>query len=234
MTAVWSVSAFVVQTNAPKTFRPSNTLCHSAINTSNMWNGGNSYGKGQFKYYKDFDSWMSVFPEDDRKAFPEVFNLPKGVYEVKLNGPLGIVFEEIDFGKGLFVKDLVEGGNAAKQGTIELDDVLIGLTAVKVVGAKFERRLLPTFLFDFETMVSFYLHVLYLWITLISLTFLGCIFLTIVRPSFSISPQVGAIGSNNDRYGCEDVVLMFQRADEGKREEIEEFMSFFEPPFDNP
>jgi hypothetical protein len=178
-TAVCSVSAFVVQTNVPaKTFRPSNTLCHSAINTSNMWNGGNSYGKGQFKYYKDFDSWMSVFPEDDRKAFPEVFNLPKGVYEVKLNGPLGIVFEEIDFGKGLFVKDLVEGGNAENQGTVELDDVLIGLTAVKVVGAKFERRLLPTFLFDFETMVSCYLHSLRIWVTLISLDFLRCIFLT--------------------------------------------------------
>jgi hypothetical protein len=76
-TAVCSVSAFVVQTNAPaKTFRPSNTLCHSAINTSNMWNGGNSYGKGQFKYYKDFDSWMSVFPKTTARR-SEVFNLPK-------------------------------------------------------------------------------------------------------------------------------------------------------------
>jgi hypothetical protein len=45
-----------------------------------------------------------------------------------------------------FRKELVEGGNAANQETVELDDVLIGLTAVKVVGAKFERRLLPTFL----------------------------------------------------------------------------------------
>jgi hypothetical protein len=161
-TAVCSVSAFVVQTNAPaKTFRPSNTLCHSAINTSNMWNGGNSYGKGQFKYYKDFESWMSVFPEEDRKAYPEVFNLPKGVYEVKLTAPLGIVFEEIDFGKGLYVKDVVPGGNAAIERSVELDDVLIGLTAVKVVGAKYERRLIPTFRFDFETMVSFCLHSLY-------------------------------------------------------------------------
>jgi hypothetical protein len=154
-TAVCSVSAFVVQTNAPaKTFRPSNTLCHSAINTSFMWNGGNSYGKGQFKFYSDFDSWMSVFPEEDRKAYPEVFNLPKGVYEVKLNAPLGIVFEEIDFGKGLYVQDLVQGGNAAIEGSVKPDDILIGLTAVKVVGAKYERRLLPTFLFDFETMAS--------------------------------------------------------------------------------
>jgi hypothetical protein len=187
-TAFCSVSAFVVQTNAPtKTFRPSNTRCHSAFNTRSMWNGGNSYGKGNFKYYKDFDSWMGVFPEDDRKEFPEVFNLPKGVYEVKLNGPLGIVFEEIESGQGLFVKDLVEGGNAANQGTIELDDVLIGLTAVKVVGAKFERRLLPTFKFDFDTMVSCYLHSLFLWVTLRSLGFLRCIFLIIVRPSFSVS-----------------------------------------------
>jgi hypothetical protein len=180
-TAVCSVSAFVVQTNAPaKTFRPSNTRCHSAFDTRNMWNGGNAYGKGQFKYYKDFDSWMGVFPEPDRLEYPEVFNLPKGVYEVKLNGPLGIVFEEIEQGKGLFVKDLVEGGNAANQGTVELDDVLIGLTAVKVVGAKFERRLLPTWKFDFDTMVSCYLHSLYLCVTLISLAFLRCILLTIV------------------------------------------------------
>lgn len=199
-----------------------------------MWNGGNSYGKGQFKYYTDFDTWMSVFPEEDKEAFPEVFNLPKGVYEVKLNGPLGIVFEEIEEGKGLFVKDLVEGGNAANQGTVELDDVLIGLTAVKVVGAKFERRLLPTFLFDFDTMVSFYFHSLYPWVTSVSLAFLRCIILTIFCPLFSVSPQVGAIGSNTDRFGCKDIVLMFQRADEGDREEVKEFMSFFEPPFDNP
>jgi hypothetical protein len=95
---------------------------------------------------------------------------------------------------------LVEGGNAANQGTVELDDVLIGLTAVKVVGAKFERRLLPTFLFDFETMVSCYLHSLYPWFTLMIFAFRRCIYLTVVRLSFSVSPQVGAIGSNNERY----------------------------------
>jgi hypothetical protein len=155
--AVCSVSAFVVQTNPPaKTFRPSNTLCHATVDTSFMWNGGNSYGKGQFKFYAGFEKWMSVFPDEDRKANPELFNLPKGVYEVKLEKPLGIVFEEIDFGKGLYVQDLVDGGNADIEGSVQKDDILIGITAVKIVGAKFERRLIPCLGFDFDTMVCFY------------------------------------------------------------------------------
>jgi hypothetical protein len=49
---------------------------------------------------------MGVFPKEDREAFPEIFNLPKGTYEVILSKPLGIVFEEIEPGKGCFCAGL--------------------------------------------------------------------------------------------------------------------------------
>jgi PDZ domain len=162
-----------------------------------MWNGGLSFGKGQFKFYDGFDKWMSVFPEQDRKAYPEVFEYPKGVYEVKLNKPLGIVFEEIETGKGIYVQDLVEGGNAAKDGSVQIGDVLVGITAVKVVGAKYERRLIPARKFDFDT-------------------------------------TVGAISSNDPRFGCDDVILAFERPNQADSAEVDRFMQFFEPPFDNP
>lgn len=131
------------------------TTAHAtAVDTSFMWNRGLSFGKGQFKFYEGFDKWMSVFPEEDRQAYPDVFNYPTGVYEVRLRKPLGIVFEEIEMGKGLYVKELVTGGNAASQGDVKEGDVLVGITAVKVVGAKYERRLIPARNFDFDTMVG--------------------------------------------------------------------------------
>ena len=162
-----------------------------------MWNAGLSFGKGQFKFYKSFHEWMSVFPEEDRLSYPETFQLPKGVYEVSLKKPLGIVFEEFENQPGVFVKELVEGGNAEQEGTIQTGDVLIGITAVKVVGAKYERRLIPARKFDFDTMV-------------------------------------GAIGSNEERFACNDVVLMFERPSEADSKLVDDFMAFFEPPFDNP
>jgi hypothetical protein len=97
---------------------------------------------------------MAPFPDKDREGLPEVFNLPKGVYEVKLEKPLGIVFEEIDAGRGLFVKDLVEQGSAEKSKMVEIGDVLVGITATKIVGAKHERRLIPCRGFDFDTMAG--------------------------------------------------------------------------------
>jgi hypothetical protein len=164
-----------------------------------MWNSGLSFGKGNFKFYDGFDKWMSVFPEQDRAAFPEVFNLPPGTYEVKLTKPLGIVFEEIDdMGRGgLYVKELVAGGNADRSGTIQPGDVLIGITAIKIVGAKYERRLIPSRKFDFDTMV-------------------------------------GAIESNSNRYGCDDVILVLERPGVADAAQVDAFMQFFEPPFDNP
>jgi hypothetical protein len=142
----------------------------NAFDVSGMWPSGLSFGKGEFRFYKSFDSWMSVFSEEDRKAYPEIFNLPKGTYEVIMKKPLGIVFEEIEAGKGVYVQDLVQGGAAERQGIIQLGDVLVGITAIKVVGAKWERRLLPARPFDFDTVI-------------------------------------GAISSNEPKWGCDDVVL---------------------------
>ena len=162
-----------------------------------MWSNGNSYGKGPFRFYKSFDSWMSPFPEEDRELYPELFNIPKGVYEVSMLKPLGIMFEEIEIGKGVYVQDLVEGGNAEYMGAIQPGDVLVGVTAIKVVGAKWERRLLPAKDLSFDTVV-------------------------------------GAIGSNEQKWGCEDVVLQFMRPDEVEdMAKVEEYLAFFNPPGDS-
>jgi hypothetical protein len=159
-----------------------------------MWGSGLNFGKGEFKFYRSFNSFMSPFTDEDKAAFPEVFNLPKGVYEVSMTKPLGIIFEEIDAGEGVYVQELVEDGLAERQGSIQPGDVLIGVTAVKVVGAKWERRMIPARKFSFDT-------------------------------------TVGAIGSNEPKWTCDDVVLMFERPEECVREEVDAFMAFFEPPF---
>jgi len=95
------------------------------------------------------------------------------------------------------VHDLVPGGNADRDGNVRPGDVLVGITAVKIVGAKYERRLIPARNFDFDTMV-------------------------------------GAVESNDFKWGCNDVVLMFERPGEADPAKIDAFMEFFEPPFDNP
>jgi len=193
------VTAFVGPSTALK-FKSSSsfdTACHESLTVPGMWGSGLNFGKGDFKFYRSFDSFMRPFTDEDKVAFPEVFNLPKGVYEVSMTKPLGIIFEEIEAGEGVFVQDLVEGGLADVQGKIQPGDVLIGVTAVKVVGAKWERRLIPARKFDFDT-------------------------------------TVGAIGSNEPKWSCNDVVLMFERPSECDRSEVDSFMDFFEPPFDNP
>ena len=162
-----------------------------------MWGAGLNFGKGDFRFYKSFESFMKPFSAEDRQAFPEIFTLPKGVYEVSMTKPLGIVFEEIEAGKGVVVQDIVEGGLAELQGKIHVGDVLVGVTAVKIVGAKWERRLIPARKFDFDT-------------------------------------AVGAIGSNQPKWGCDDVVLMFERPSEADPKQTDKFFEFFEPPFDNP
>lgn len=151
-----SVLSSTVAAFAPlsQTQRLSKTRCSATIDTNFMWNRGGNFGKGDFKFYKGLDKWMDVFPEADRKEFPELFEYPKGVYEVKLNKPLGIVFEEVETGRGVFVQDLVPGGSAANSGSVQIGDVLVGMTAIKVVGAKYERRLIPARSFDFDTMVG--------------------------------------------------------------------------------
>lgn len=84
------------------------------------------------------------------KAFEKQYGttpkLGEDVYEVLLPKPLGIVFEEIQpmLPKGVRVAELVEGGNAEKAETpIKEGDVLVGVTGVKVVGAKYERQIIP-------------------------------------------------------------------------------------------
>ena len=189
-----SANAFVVQ-QSPRSH--ATTSCHAQFSTSGMWNSGLNFGKGQFRFYEGFKDWMSPFPQEDQEAYPEIFSLPKGVYEVGFAKPLGIVFEEIEIGKGVFVKDLVEGGNAERQGVIKKGDVLVGITAIKVVGAKWERRLIPARKFDFDTVV-------------------------------------GAIESNNPKWGCNNVIMMFERPDEADSAATDRFLDFFEPPFANP
>jgi len=170
----------------------------SDFNTKFMWNSGGAYGKGDFKFYNNFQDWMSPFPDEDRELYPELFQLPKGVYEIVLPKPLGIVFEEVELGRGVYVCDLVEGGVAERQGFIEKDDVLIGITAIKIVGAKYERRLIPAKDLSFDTIVS-------------------------------------AIGSNESKWGCDNVVLQFARPSLVEdEEEIQAHLAFFNPPGDNP
>jgi hypothetical protein len=180
---------------SPSSCSRSETSCH-ALTVPGMWGSGLNFGKGDFAFYRSFDSYMRPFTQEDREAFPEVFNIPKGVYEVSLTRPLGIVFEEIDAGKGVYVQDLVEDGLAARQGKVQVGDILVGVTAVKIVGAKWERRMIPARRFDFDT-------------------------------------TVGAIASNEPKWGCNDVVLMFERPGEADKEALDEFFAFLEPPFDN-
>ena len=78
-------------------------------------------------FYAGFDAWAAEYPQEDRDAYPELFKLPKDCYEVILEKPLGIAFEENDDG-GVVVDYLVEGGNADKDGTIKPGDVLLLLT----------------------------------------------------------------------------------------------------------
>lgn len=142
--SVQAVSAFVGPSTALKSKSASSfdTACHESLTVPGMWGSGLNFGKGEFTFYRSFDSFMKPFTDEDKAAFPEVFNLPKGVYEVSMTKPLGIVFEEIEAGEGVFVQDLVEGGLASVQGRIQPGDVLIGITAVKVVGGK--KRLIRT------------------------------------------------------------------------------------------
>ena len=118
--------------------------------------GWDDFGKPPFNFYKGFEEFMKVFPDEDRELYPEMFKLPTGVYEVALPRPLGIAFEEREVGRGVIVTECVEGGNAAESGLIEPDDVLIAVTAVKAPGAmsRFERKLIPCKSLDYDTIVG--------------------------------------------------------------------------------
>ena len=140
---------------------------------------------------------MKPFPDEDRQLYPLQFTLPTGVYEVPLAKPCGILFEEIEPDCGVYIADLVEGGNAANQGILKKGDVLVGLTAVRVSGAKWERRMLPARKFGFDLVVD-------------------------------------AIGSNEEKWGCNNVILMVERQGEATSKDVAAFFEFFEPPSNTP
>eukprot|EP00569_Conticribra_weissflogii_P006233 CAMPEP_0171340878 /NCGR_PEP_ID=MMETSP0878-20121228/8842_1 /TAXON_ID=67004 /ORGANISM="Thalassiosira weissflogii, Strain CCMP1336" /LENGTH=209 /DNA_ID=CAMNT_0011843001 /DNA_START=23 /DNA_END=652 /DNA_ORIENTATION=- len=199
MSSIVLLSAQMMLTPSVESFVPSHPLSMpSVLNAVNgIWNTGNDFGKGKFRFYEDLDSFMAPFPDEDRELYPEMFKFPKGVYEVRLAKPCGIIFEEVEVGKGVFVADLVEGGNAERQGIIQKGDVLVGVTAIRIAGAKWERRILPARKFGFDMVVN-------------------------------------AIGSNEERWGCDNVVLMVERPGEANSEEVDKFLEFFEPPADTP
>ncbi len=169
----------------------------AAVSMSGVWNSGLEYGKGLFTRYTGFDKWMEPFPAEDREMYPEMFVIPDGVYEVAVPKPLGIAFEEVANGCGAFVTELVEGGNAEASRKIKPGDKLIAVTAIKVIGAKWERRLIPVGPLDFDTILD-------------------------------------AIGSNEPRWGCKDVIMQFERPGEADAKRVKEHLEFFEPPADSP
>ena len=112
-------------------------------------------------------------------------------YMVRLQKPLGIIFEEVTPGKaeGVTVAGLVEGGRAELDGRILVGDKLIRVSAVQFGGqqsliklgdgAQFtsvERNLIPVTALPFDVIMS-------------------------------------AIASNEGRYGYTDVALELQRTD---------------------
>jgi len=98
--------------------------------------------------------------------------LPENVYEVLIQRPLGICFEEdgpIIGMSGVSVTEVVPGSNAAEgtevlknvggknaaaPGKVEVGDKLIGVTAIRFVGAKWERELFDCRKWSFDTVVD--------------------------------------------------------------------------------
>jgi len=104
-------------------------------------------------FYEGFDKWAAEYPQIDRDTYPELFKLPDKCYEVILDKPLGIAFEEGEDG-GVVVDYLVEDGNAAKDGTIQPGDVLLATTAAMAIDVKYERKLIPSRYLDFDTIMA--------------------------------------------------------------------------------
>lgn len=171
----------------------------NAISSSGLWNVGAQFGKGPFRFFRSLDEWMKAFPDEDRVAFPELFQLPTGVIEVSLPKPLGLLLEEVEPGRGVKVEGFVSDGNAERLASnlIQPGDVLVGITAVKIVGAKWERRMIPCRNFDYDAVV-------------------------------------GAIISNDRKWGCEDVVLWLERPGLADPDKTNAFLEFYEPPFETP
>ena len=142
--------------------------------------------------------------------------LEEGVFEVKLEKPCGIGFEElgpIPGSYGVSVNLLVPDGNGARSGKIEVGDLLVGVTAVVVNGAKFERQMLDCrrthahvhFLRPHPRPHPRTVHRLAVWLLSEARSArLGC-------RRWPFDRVVDAIGSNEPKFGCEDVILQFER-----------------------
>jgi len=128
--------------------------------------------------------------------------LPENVYEVVIQRPLGIGFEEdgpLIGMSGVSVNMVVEDSNAAKgeqvlsnvggenkavAGRVAIGDKLIGVTAIKYQGSKWERVLFNCRKWSFDTVVD-------------------------------------AIGSNENKFISDYVILQFERpAAEAKSETV--------------
>ena len=125
--------------------------------------------------------------------------LPDACYEVLLERPLGIGFEEDgpNFGSaGVSVSQVVAGGNAAKgaqvmmnvggenaavDGKVAVGDKLVGVTAIQFQGAKWERLMFDCRQWSFDTIVD-------------------------------------AIGSNTDKFVSNHVILQLERRRAGPEE----------------
>mgnify|MGYP001178959626 CR=1 FL=1 len=76
---------------------------------------------------------------------------------ITLKKPLGIQFEEdgpIVGKSGVVAIGVVDGGSAKKDGTVKPGDKLVGVTAVKYIGSKWERQMFDTRKWDFDTVVD--------------------------------------------------------------------------------
>merc|ERR1719163_33824 len=111
------------------------------------------FGKGFGHYYSGWENWIKEYPEADREAYPALFRLPDGCYEVELDKPLGIAFIENDKG-GVEVDYLVEGGNADLGNVIKPGDVLLATTACMGRDGLFERKVIPSRYLDFDTIMA--------------------------------------------------------------------------------
>lgn len=162
------------------------------------------------RFYVSHDAPSPWGPTDGPEA------LPDGVYEVALPKPLGIEFEELD-ARGLKVIGVVAGGNAAKSGTIRVDDELVGVTAVRAPRAPPRVRARP------HTPRAADGHAArapragrvpaagaaHGQIRMVGAKFERQMF---ACAKWDFDTVVDAIGSNSEKFGCEDVVLQFRRA----------------------
>lgn len=118
--------------------------------------------------------------------------LVAGTYTVRLAKPLGIMFEEIALAKpeGVVVTGLVEDSNAEKDGRILVGDKLLRVSAVSFGGQK------PLVAIGSGSQF-----------TAFSRDLIPCM-------SLDFETIMGAIRSNEGRYGYTDVVLEFMHTDQ--------------------